>query len=61
MWLAALVFESAFGEVFSSLGVNGASFLGGILSLIASNPFASANDVILWLGENPCKAVKKFN
>lgn len=42
---------------FSSLtGVGGASFLGGILSLIASRPFASANDVILWFGEKPCRA-----
>lgn len=45
---------------FSSLtGVGGASCLGGILSLIASSPFASANDVILWFGEKPWRATKK--
>lgn len=31
----------------SPLGVGGASFRGGIRSLIASNPLASANDLIL--------------
>lgn len=31
----------------SSLGVGGASFRGGILSFIASKPFASANERIL--------------
>jgi hypothetical protein len=42
---------------FSSLtGVGGASFRGGILSFIASRPFASAKDVILWFGEKPCSA-----
>lgn len=42
---------------FSSFtGVGGASFRGGILSFIASRPFASANEVILWLGEKPCRA-----
>lgn len=40
----------------SSLGVGGASFRGGIRSLMASRPFASANEAILWLGENPCNA-----
>lgn len=34
----------------------GVSLRGGILSLIASRPFASANEVILWLGEKPCSA-----
>lgn len=34
----------------------GVSLRGGIRSLIASRPLASANDVILWLGENPCSA-----
>lgn len=43
---------------FSSVtGVGGASFLGGILSFIASRPFASANEVILWFGEKPWRAV----
>jgi len=42
-------------------GVGGASFLGGILSLMASSPFASANDVILWFGEKPCRAVDAKN
>lgn len=42
---------------FSSLGVGVVSRLGGIRSLIASRPLASANDVILWLGEKPCKAL----
>lgn len=37
-----------------------ASFRGGIRSLIASNPFASANEVILWFGENPWSAVRRF-
>lgn len=40
----------------SAAGDGGASFLGGIRSLIASRPLASANDVILWFGEKPCKA-----
>lgn len=35
----------------------GVSLRGGILSLIASRPFASANEVILWLGEKPCSAI----
>ena len=34
----------------------GASLRGGIRSLIASRPLASSNEVILWLGENPCRA-----
>lgn len=34
----------------------GVSLRGGILSLIASRPFASANEVILWLGEKPWSA-----
>lgn len=42
---------------FSSLGVGVVSRLGGIRSLIASRPLASANDVILWLGEKPCRAL----
>lgn len=42
---------------FSSLGVGVVSRLGGIRSLIASSPLASANDVILWLGEKPCRAL----
>lgn len=40
----------------SSDGVGVASLRGGIRSLIASKPFASANDVILWFGEKPCRA-----
>jgi len=37
-----------FATDFSSFaGVGGASFLGGILSFIASKPLASANEVIL--------------
>lgn len=43
----------------SSDGVGGASLRGGMRSLIASRPFASANDVILWFGENPCNAEKR--
>lgn len=55
----AEVGEGADGGGFSSdAGVGGASFRGGMRSLIASNPFASANDVILWLGENPWSAVQ---
>uniref|UniRef100_A0A182QEW1 Uncharacterized protein n=1 Tax=Anopheles farauti TaxID=69004 RepID=A0A182QEW1_9DIPT len=42
---------------FSSLGVGVVSRRGGIRSLIASSPFASANEVILWLGEKPCRAL----
>lgn len=34
----------------------GVSLRGGILSFIASRPLASANEVILWLGEKPCSA-----
>lgn len=45
--------------VFSSDGVGGASLRGGMRSLMASRPFASANDVILWFGEKPCKAEKR--
>ena len=37
----------------------GASLRGGIRSLMASNPLASSNDVILWVGENPCKAARQ--
>lgn len=49
--------EGTEGGGFSSdTGVGGASLRGGILSLIASRPLASANDVILWFGENPCRA-----
>lgn len=44
------------GGLSSAAGDGGASFLGGIRSLIASRPLASANDVILWLGENPWRA-----
>jgi len=36
----------------------GVSLRGGIRSLIASRPLASANEVILWLGENPCNATR---
>lgn len=43
----------------SAPGDGGASFLGGMRSLIASKPFASAKLVILWFGENPCNAVKQ--
>lgn len=39
----------------------GVSLRGGILSLIASRPFASANEVILWLGEKPCSAKISIN
>lgn len=35
----------------------GPSLRGGMRSLIASSPFASSNDVILWVGEKPCRAV----
>jgi len=28
---------------------------------MASSPFASANDVILWFGEKPCRAVDAKN
>lgn len=60
--LEALVVEPPAGSVFSSdTGDGGTSFRGGILSLIASRPLASANDVILWLGENPWSAVKNKN
>lgn len=38
----------------------GVSLRGGILSLIASRPFASANEVILWLGEKPCSAERSL-
>lgn len=40
----------------SSAGDGGASFRGGMRSLIASKPLASAKLVILWFGENPCNA-----
>lgn len=40
-------------------GGGGASLRGGILSFIASKPFASSKDVILWFGENP--AIAKTN
>ena len=45
----------------SSAGDGGASFLGGMRSLMASKPLASAKLVILWLGENPCNAAHKKN
>lgn len=51
-----VAFELACCMTLSSLGVVGTSFRGGIRSLIASNPLASAKDVILWLGEKPCRA-----
>lgn len=59
----AEVGEGAEGGGFSSdAGVGGASLRGGILSLMASSPLASANDVILWFGENPWSAAKtKFD
>jgi hypothetical protein len=41
----------------SSEGVGGASLRGGIRSLMASKPLASANEAILWLGEKPWSAV----
>lgn len=43
----------------SPLGVGGASLRGGIRSLIASSPFASANERILWFGEKPCRAERE--
>lgn len=49
------------GGFSSEAGEEGASLRGGIRSLIASSPLASANDVILWLGENPCRAKTKQN
>lgn len=53
---------STFSELaFSSDGVGGASLRGGMRSFIASRPFASANDVILWLGEKPCRAKRRKN
>ena len=55
-WLPCCVGDTT-GFLSSPPGVGGASFLGGILSLMASSPFASANDVILWFGEKPCRAV----
>ena len=70
-WALVLVWELLFwlpccdGDTTDFLssppGVGGASFLGGILSLMASSPFASANDVILWFGEKPCRAVDAEN
>lgn len=48
--------ELACCRTLSSLGVVGTSFRGGIRSLIASSPLASANDVILWFDEKPCSA-----
>ncbi len=53
-WLLFSTFRVLAG--FSSKGEGGASFRGGIRSLIASKPLASANDVILWLGEKPWRA-----
>jgi hypothetical protein len=55
-WLPCCVVDTT-DFLSSAPGVGGASFLGGILSLMASSPFASANDVILWFGEKPCRAV----
>lgn len=55
VWLPCCVGDAS-GFLSSPPGVGGASFLGGILSLMASSPFASANDVILWFGEKPCSA-----
>jgi hypothetical protein len=62
VWLPCCVGDTT-GFLSSPPGVGGASFLGGILSLIASSPFASANDVILWFGEKPCRAenIKGFH
>lgn len=55
--LSAVAVAGGFITGFSSFtGVGGASFRGGILSFIASSPFASANDVILWFGEKPWSA-----
>lgn len=55
VWLPCCVGDTT-DFLSSPPGVGGASFLGGILSLMASSPFASANDVILWFGEKPCRA-----
>lgn len=66
-WVAADVdgnFSSVTGVVDDAATLEGEHWLeggvslrGGILSLIASRPFASANEVILWLGEKPCSAI----
>ena len=37
----------------------GASLRGGIRSFMASKPLASSNDLIWWVGENPCKAARE--
>jgi hypothetical protein len=57
------LFAGCLGDCFAlpvdSSGVLGASVLGGIRSFAKSRPLASAKDVILWFGENPCKALLK--
>ena len=47
------------GEAPDDEEVGAASFLGGIRSLAASRPLASANELILWLGEKPATAAKQ--
>lgn len=59
---SGVVAAGGFITGFSSFtGVGGASFRGGILSFMASSPFASANDVILWFGEKPWSAKSHDN
>lgn len=52
--LSSVVGVSA-GDVDALLG---ASLRGGIRSFMASRPLASANELILWFGENPATAVE---
>lgn len=48
--------SAAAGDDATGCGMAGASFRGGMRSFMASNPLASANDVILWFGEKPAIA-----
>lgn len=57
--LDQLAFFGAAGLTGSSLSLEPASFLGGIRSLTMSSPLASAKEVILWLGEKPCRAEER--
>ena len=40
-------------------GGGASSLRGGMRSLMASRPLASSNEVILWVGEKPCRAAIK--
>lgn len=57
--LAAAAAAAALGS--SGATGEGASFRGGMRSLMASKPLASSKEVILWFGENPWSAAIQTN